>query len=266
MKDKDMSTSNMMETKKHFSPLHRCVAGALTLSTALLIAACGGGGSNSAPVPVVANSVSDLVGRWENPAANWDAKWLAPVSGQTASPIWLLSRDGSSMSYLEGTIAADGAVSASGKRYALNVAGEGSAAPVSQTWNATATMLNGLTKLSFSDGITLTRSAAQSLVVQSDVTGAWTSQLGNGLVTLNYSIDAQGVLKGTSTTGCNYVGYVVVRANSFVYDARLSETCIDGVEKLLNGIGSLATDKARLTLTLLGPSGAYAKALYLSKN
>jgi len=266
MKDKDMSTLTMTKTHTFFNSVQRFASATFALTAAFLVAACGGGGgSSSAPVPVVANSVSDLVGRWENPAANWDAKWLAPVSGQTVSPIWLLSRDGSSMSYLEGTIAADGTVSATGKRYALNVAGEGTV-PVSQTWNAKATTLSGQTRLSFSDGTTLTRSAAQALVVQSDVTGAWTSQLGNGLLTLNYSVDAQGVLKGNSTTGCTYVGYVVIRANSFVYDARLSETCTDGVEKLLNGIGSLATDKARLTLTLLGPSGAYAKALYLSKN
>jgi hypothetical protein len=266
MKDIDMNNSSMMKKQTAARQVQSFASLILTLGSAWVLSACGGGGGSSAPVPVVVNTSADLVGRWENPAANWDAKWLAPVSGQTASPIWQLSRDGSSMAYMEATVAADGTVTASGKRYALNVAGEGALQSTSQTWNAKASALSGQTRLTFNDGTLLTRSPAQALVVQADVTGGWTSQLGNGLVTLNNSIDAQGVLKGTSTTGCSYVGYVVVRANSFVYDTRLSETCIDGVEKLLNGIGSLSTDKTRLTLTLLGPAGAYAKALYFSKN
>lgn len=265
MKDIDMNNSSIMKTHTAARQLPRLASLALVLSAAWMMSACGGGGS-SAPVPVVVNTSADLMGRWENPTANWDAKWLAPVAGQTVSPVWQLSRDGSSMAYMEASVGADGTVTATGKRYALNVAGEGTLQSTPQSWNAKASALSGQSRLTFSDGTVLTRSAAQALVVQADITGGWTSQLGNGLVTLNYSIDAQGVLKGTSTTGCSYVGYVVVRANSFVYDARLSETCIDGVEKLLNGIGSLSTDKTHLTLTLLGPAGAYAKALYFSKN
>ncbi|MFD0666318.1 hypothetical protein ACT80S_01255 [Ramlibacter sp. MAHUQ-53] len=233
------------------------------LALAGLLAACGGGGGGAAaPATKAASSVQDMQGRWENAAANWDAKWLAPAAGQSASPIWLLARDGSYLAYLEGTVAADGKVRASGTRYTLDSATQTTSAA---SWDGTATIVDGATRLAFADGTSMTRSAAQPLAVQGEVTGAWTSQLGADLVTLSYAIDAQGVLTGSSTTGCTYAGYVVVRPNSFVYDAKVSETCIDGVAKLLEGIGSLASDKARLTLTLRGPAGAYAKALYFIK-
>jgi hypothetical protein len=235
-----------------------------TMAFVGLLSACGGGGGGSAPAPEaqVANSVQDLKGRWENANGGWDAKWLAPKSGQSASPIWLLARDGSYLTYMEGSVGSDGKVRATGTRYSLDSTQQVTTAA---SWDATATLVAGNTRLTFTDSTALTRSPPQALALQTEVTGDWTAQLGNNLVTLNYRIDAQGVLTGSSTTGCLYAGYVVVRPDSFVYDARVSETCIDGNTKLLDGIGSLANDKTRLTLTLRSQSGEDAKALFLVK-
>ena len=90
MKDIDMNNSSMMKKQTAARQVQSFASLILTLGSAWVLSACGGGGGSSAPVPVVVNTSADLVGRWENPAANWDAKWLAPVSGQTASPIWQL--------------------------------------------------------------------------------------------------------------------------------------------------------------------------------
>lgn len=234
-----------------------------TLALVGLISACGGGGGDTPALETqIVSSVQDLKGRWENTTAGWDAKWLAPAAGQSVSPIWLLARDGSYLTYLEGTVGSDGKVRAIGTRYALDSNPQLTSAA---NWDANASLVAGNTRLTFTDGTSITRSAPQPLAVQTEVMGDWRSQLGADLVTLNYRIDAQGVLTGSSTTGCTYAGYVVVRPDSFVYDARVSETCIDGLSKLLDGIGSLATDKSRLTLTLRDQAGAYAKALYFIK-
>lgn len=206
-----------------------------------------------------------MQGRWENPTEQWDAKWLLPVSGQTLSPIWVLSRDGRYMSYLEGAVASDGVVRASGKRFDLTLPPSTAGAVSNVNWEAKATLNGTATDLKFSNGVAITRSAPEPQTQQSDVTGAWQASLQDNLVSLNWFVDTQGVVRGTSTTGCNYGGFVVARPGSAVYDARISEICIDGTETFLSGIASLVGNKNRLTFTLLGPDYAYAKVLYFVK-
>jgi hypothetical protein len=54
------------------------------------------------------------------------------------------------------------------------------------------------------------------------------------------------------------IGDAIERLDSFFHDARISGICTDGHTQLLTGIGSLANDKTRLTLTLRSQFGADA--------
>ncbi len=79
---------------------------ALLCASCLALAACGGGGGGSTsadtgtPASPAATLLASMEGRWENAAAGWDAKWLLPAAGQSSSPIWVLSRDGTVLTYL----------------------------------------------------------------------------------------------------------------------------------------------------------------------
>lgn len=242
-------------------------AAALVLATSVLLGACGGGGGDasgsSTPVPPVSPPSSTalvLTGRWVNDQGAWVARWLAPAQGESQSPVWLLSTDGKRLAYLTAKVDSNAEVTASGTTFNLDPADSSTSAI---SWKGSYSAQ--LAKVTFADGSSMTRDVPQSLTIQSEVAGVWTSRLSDAFLDVTFTIDSQGVLTGTSTTGCSYAGAVVVRPESFVYDARFTELCPDKTLVLLNGIASLSATKKNLTFTTMTADRLYAKALFFGK-
>lgn len=249
-------------------------AATLTLAATVLLAACGGGGGGGAadsgtgggsttpvtPVTPPSSTAAALTGRWVNDQGAWVARWLAPAQGESQSPVWLLSTDGKRLAYLTAKVDSNSVVTASGTTFNLDPANSSTSA-VSWTGSYNAQQA----KVTFADGSSMTRDVPQSLAIQSEATGVWTTSLGNALLDVTFTIDSQGVLTGSSTTGCTYAGAVVVRPESFVYDARFTEVCPDKTQVLLNGIATLSASKQNLTFTTMTADRLYAKALFFGK-
>ena len=245
-------------------------AAALALAISVLLGACGGGGGGTGgtsgggttpDTPVTPSpTVPVLTGRWVNDQGAWVARWLAPAQGESQSPVWLLSTDGKRLATLTAKVDSNSVVTASGTSFNLDPANSSTSA-VSWTGSYNAQQA----KVTFADGSSMTRDVPQSLAIQSEAAGVWTSSLGNALLDVTFTIDSQGVLTGSSTTGCTYAGAVVVRPESFVYDTRVTEACPDKTQVLLNGIASLSATKKNLTFTLVTVDRQYAKALFFTK-
>lgn len=256
----------------------------IAFSTSILLGACGGGGSSApggsggttppdtstggsggsgGPSEPDLSSLANASGRWLNDQGAWVARWLSPAQGETQSPIWLLSSDGKQLTYLSASLSSSGQLSASGKSFNLDPAVN---TVTSVNWTGRLSEQGSVRKVVFPDGTSMTQDAPQSKAVQSEVTGSWSTTLGADIVDLNFTLDSQGVLTGVSTTGCTYAGVVAIRPESFVYDTRVSESCPDKTQVLLNGIASLSADKQRLTFTIMTSDKQYAKALFFTKS
>lgn len=248
---------------------------AATLAAGLLLSACGGGGGGGLPgstgdtnVPTVPTTPTTpatptapvLTGRWVNDQGVWVARWLAPAQGESTSPVWVLSSDGKNLAYLSAKVSTSGEVTASGSSFNLDPA-----VTVITPVNWSGVYDSKAARVSFADGASMTQDPPLSAAIQSQVTGSWTTTLGTALIDVSVVIDSQGVLTGVSTTGCTYAGVVVVRPESFVYDTRMTESCPDKTQVLLNGIASLSPSQQNLTFTLLTADRKSAKALFFSK-
>ncbi len=80
----------------------------------------------------------------------------------------------------------------------------------------------------------------------------------------NWTVDANGVLSGTSTLGCSYNGSVAPHGSVAVFDVTLTETCT-GSTTQLSGIAKLNTAKTFLTFGLTTADGGMAEAVVAQK-
>jgi hypothetical protein len=100
---------------------------------------------------------------------------------------------------------------------------------------------------------------------QASVQGDWSGEGGSGSVRLDWKIDADGNLSGSSTTGCGYSGTVRPNANPVaVFDAVISETCNTG-ERIFNGIATLNANQNSMTVLYTTDSGNRGGMLVVTK-
>lgn len=244
-------------------------------SAFLALAACGGGGGGgSAPVtpPVVtvpAITLAQLQGFWNGPISG------ASLGGASTARSVVLS-DGSAWLFLHdaqdnliGLSTAKLAVSgqtfsATGSRYpssgakieAVTVTG---AAPTTTTFAVTVASGAGTSTLALTPDARYTTAATAA-----DVTGNWRFTKAGATIVANWSVDANGVLSGTSTLGCTYNGKVAPHGTVAVYDVALTETCT-GSTTQLSGIAKLNTAKTFLTFGLTTADGATGETIVAQK-
>jgi len=93
--------------------------------------------------------------------------------------------------------------------------------------------------------------------------GAWGATMGAG--TLHWSIDADGHISGTRTTGCTYTGQLSLRTErKAVVDALVLEDCA-GARTQLSGIATLNPDTGRLSMVLTTADDSQAVLLALGR-
>ena len=81
-----------------------------------------------------------------------------------------------------------------------------------------------------------------------DLAGTWRATLGPG--TIDWTVDAQGKIAGTRTTGCTYAGQLSERPEGkAVVNVQVQETCA-GTLTQLSGVAVPQTDASRLTVVM----------------
>ena len=265
---------------------HRAMRlGGAALLGAALLAGCGGGGGDATPpadpqpnpppaptpaptpTPVPAPTLSQAQGIWQSAAgAATTVSALVLPDGQ----LWavLTSGTGASAStrVLKATLAVqDSSYSATGKRYTLggDAIAVGSVAVEAQVAEKATLDLNVGTGAD-AQRLALAWQARYDTPAQlGELAGNWNATLGAGVV--RWTVDAQGAIKGSRTTGCTYTGQLSLRPEGkAVVDAQVLEDCA-GARTQLNGVATLqasaGTAPARLSLVLTTQDEAQAVLL-----
>ena len=235
---------------------------------ATLLAGCGGGGDATPPLeppPAPVPTLSQAQGIWQSAAgASTTVSALVLPDGQ----MWavLTSGTGASASTRvgEATLAVkDSGYIATGKRFTLG--GDASAVSsvaVDARVAEKATMDLNLGTGAEAQALALAWQPRYDTPVQlGDLAGNWNATLGAGVV--RWSIDAQGAITGSRTTGCTYTGQLSVRSEKkAVVDAQVLEDCA-GARTQLDGVATLqaGTVPTRLSLVLTTQDEAQAVLL-----
>lgn len=241
----------------------------LLSGTALVLAACGGGGATGPAL-----TLEDLQGFWSGsvsgPGLGADKVRAVVLDDGSA---WLFLHDASTageplVGLAKVALSASGeSFSGSGKRYLLSGNGVGSnmsvagSVPAANTLAVTTSGAAGIASapdLSYDNRY---ETAAQ----QADAVGSWRFTKEGGSIQWAWSIAADGTLSGSSTSGCTYSGRVVPNAKPVaVYDVTMTEACTNG-SATLAGIARLNTDKTFLTFGVTTTDGAQADAFAAQK-
>lgn len=251
---------------------HRIISQIWLACTAMLISACGGGGDamtvpNTTPTPQqppTEPGAAMLQGRWltsNGITPTRTAIVLTTAAGDTE--MWLLSSDLSSLSRLQvSTSGADG-VSATGKTYSLPSSTSNPAQ--SATYSGSVNLSNNTLSLN-AEALLLTRSDELTTpTALTDVVGGWSASAGGQRVTLQWTIDANGIIGGPSSTGCSYSGILSARRDGNAYNASVTETCSSGIINFA-GIATYRANLATLTLVLISTDADQSQGLVLSLN
>jgi hypothetical protein len=245
------------------------------------LAGCGGGGSVGGNVggnagiaepappmstqsPVITPATANLQGIWESSSAGVKTSAVVLPNGQT----WLVQRHvNGDIDLVIAELEASGegyssAFIGSGKRYQLGTtvvgavdlnAGKTASSNLSMTWTTT-----GVTEI-VEMGYQNRYDAAATLA---DHAGDWIGKPGPGA--LNWHITATGLLSGSSSTGCTYVGQIKLRAEAkAVVDVSLAEQCA-GKSTQLAGIALLSADQRSATLAMTTVDGLTAWLLAMT--
>lgn len=247
----------------------------LAASSVLSLAACGGGGGGGGGTttpPVVtppAITLGQLQGFWNGPVTGASFGGASVVRSVVLSDgtAWLFLHD--AQDNLVGLSTAKLAVSgqtfsANGARYPVSGA-RAETVTVSggaPSGNAFAVSVRGNAGTS---SLALTADTRYSTAVtRADATGNWRFTKAGGTIVANWTVDANGVLSGTSTLGCSYNGSVAPHGSVAVFDVTLTETCT-GSTTQLSGIAKLNTAKTFLTFGLTTADGGLGEAVVAQK-
>ena len=93
--------------------------------------------------------------------------------------------------------------------------------------------------------------------------GSWSATLGPG--TVHWSMDEQGRITGSRTTGCTYTGQLALRPErKAVVDALVQEDCA-GVRTQLNGVATLNSESGRMSMVMTTADENQAVVLGLAR-
>jgi hypothetical protein len=231
----------------------------LLLAGAGLLVACGGG---QAP-PAASFAPSQLKGRWVSASVTPAMTALIVPGASGESNAWLLAHDASKLVKL--VVRSDSSIS--GHSYALSQAdanGLSVSGQITTALNASPASI-GLTGINAS-ALSLTRTDdLSSPAVQADIAGAWHATFGGKAVVLQWALDANGVLSGSSTTGCSYTGNLTAIVSTAVYNAQFVENCSGTLTNDFRGIAVASSDKDALTLVAVKADGSKGAAFFFTK-
>ena len=93
--------------------------------------------------------------------------------------------------------------------------------------------------------------------------GSWSATLGPG--TVHWSMDEQGRITGSRTTGCTYTGQLALRPErKAVVDATVQEDCA-GVRTPLDGVATLQSESGRMSMVMTTADENQAVVLGLAR-
>jgi hypothetical protein len=261
----------------------------LTLSVALSLSACGGGGSDPEPTtpttptkPTTSPTSSLTQGRWASTGLNpvYTAIMVPAPTGantQAVDTVWALAQDASVLIKLKANGAAQTAGAVTGNVYTLgrsSVTAVSSASYTIQTTAATATSTVGhqisIQPLLGTTALFNRTDAMSTALSATQANGKWQADLGTAKV--NWTVDTSAAnvnnLSGTSTTGCTYSGQSTVVTAQSLYKVQFTETCSGSgtpTAQTFTGIATLNADSTRLTVVATNDAETRATALLLVK-
>ena len=209
---------------------------AIIMITLTLLSGCGGGDTSPAPV---------MSGFWGGTTGTTTTSAIVLANGDT----WVVFQEAnvtSRFARLQAHASGTG-FSGTGSQYLLQT---GTAEPASATGTfAQKSLLSGT--MSATSGSTLLdltyNSRYETHAIPADAIGRWVGSFGSGSNVLTMTIEAAGILSGSSTTGCTYSGTIQPRiADPAVFDVTFSEACLVGASRTLSGIATVNAEKTSL--------------------
>lgn len=231
------------------------------------------------PQPVVLTA-QQFQGLWAAASANPASNASALVIAETASTaqVWMLAQDLSAVSKLNLTTGA--ATSVVGTTFTFATAASGSQASQSRvSVGASGAGLSlattpaptlafdgqGLAGRVGDNKLPFTRSDALTApTLQADAAGAWRASFGQNAAAINWSVSPQGVITGSSTTGCVWSGGILAQSNATVYRLSITESCT-GSSAALAGIATLNPAKTQLTVVATTANDTAAVVLLMAR-
>jgi hypothetical protein len=231
-----------------------------TLGFAVFVAALtacgGGGGGGSTPAP--APTIADAQGIWSGTSGSSAGAMSAIVLPNGTA--WALMSSPTRL-FKGSLVMPASSITGSGKLYTLGTTTIDATVSLTASLVAKASLGGNITSASPTEAYNLVyQTRYDTAAAMADFAGTWTGTL--GAVALTWPI-SNGVISGTSTTGCTYIGTVSLRSEAkAVVDAVVTETC-SGVVKQLSGVAvrSGTTGLVMLLTTSTGTDDALAVIL-----
>ena len=193
---------------------------------------------------------------------------LVVADSATQAQVWMLMQDASALSKL--TLTTGFSTSVVGTTFTFAAAGS-QASQSRSAISASGAGLTSATTLLFDgrplagSGLPFTRADALTApTLQADAAGAWRGSFGQNAVAITWSVNPQGVLSGSSTTGCVWTGGILAQSNATIYRVSLTETCTSGTA-VLTGIATLNPAKTQLTVVATTANDAVAAVLLMAR-
>ncbi len=260
---------------------------AIPLTVALSLSACGGGGSDSAPVnptPIAPTSPTSSLtqGRWvsTNLTPAYTAIQVPATTGANTpavDTVWVLAQDASTLIKLKANGSAQTAGAVTGNVYTLGTSSVTAVSGGSYTLQTSAGNAS-VPQMSLQPVLGTTALFDRTDVMSTALTaaqanGTWQADLGAAKVNWRVDTSAANVsnLSGTSTTGCTYSGQSTVVATQGLYKVQFTETCAGAsgaatpATQTFAGIATLSGDSTRLTVVATNEAETRAAALLFAK-
>ena len=253
-----------------FRPFSRLSSSALL--AAVLLAGCGSSDSvppdtpEPGPTPAPTPTLAALQGLWQSTAG--DAVSTSAIVLPDGN-LWAVQVHGTGAStttrVLRASLAVQGTgYSATGKIYTL---GGSTSAPATVPVAASVVEKTSLNVRTGTDagGETLAlawQARYDTSASLAGFAGAWSATVGPG--TVRWSIDEQGRITGTRTTGCTYTGQLALRPErKAVLDALVQEDCA-GTRTQLGGVATLNPDSGRMSMSMVMTTADDTQAVVLA--
>jgi hypothetical protein len=227
----------------------------------------GDGGGGAEPLPIPNLTAKQLQGRWISSSSNGPTRVLYVIptpSGSTAEG-WMLTSDGLVGEYWGVTTTDKSSLSVVSKRYNLGVDQD----PTKGFFTGNA-ILDPSSTLTIDNQTYIRTGTLEITASVSSITGKWSASAGGGAIRQTFSVNSQGVLSGTSTSGCAYNGTLSARDNIAVFAFGLTESCGSGpfesirsFSGIANYISAEVNNPARLLLVSTTSKGS-DRALVIS--
>ena len=250
----------------------------MALAITALLTACGGGSRGSSanptpsptPPPTPTLNATELQGRWVTAMGTTPAQTDLIVPTELDSQkmeMWQLTSNLQTMSKMAVSTSGSDGVGAYGKQYTLG----STASPVDVSYTGSVNLTSNTLWLSNpSQQLTLNRT--NDLKTQANlvyVSGAWNAS-SEGTIWTSWNVTDDGLLTGSSSTGCSYNGQLTTKSNLSVLYVSVSEICL-GVTQHFRGVATYqlaqgaSTSATSMTLVSTSDDGNAALVILFTR-